>query len=200
LTHATKITLLNANYMASRLAPHYKVLYTNYNSRCAHEFILDLRGFKETAGIEAIDIAKRLQDYGFHAPTMSWPVNGTLMVEPTESENLQELDRFCDALISIRKEIAAVESGEQPREGNVLKNSPHTQKDLLTDEWSRPYGRSQAAFPLAYLKDRKFWPTVTRVDDCSYSLSPFDVFELMGVTAFGDLNLFCSCAPVETIE
>ena len=200
MTHATKITLLNANYMASRLAPHYKVLYTNSNSRCAHEFILDLRGFKESAGIEAIDIAKRLQDYGFHAPTMSWPVNGTLMVEPTESENLQELDRFCDALISIRKEIAAVELGEQPREGNVLKNSPHTQKDLLTDEWSRPYGRSQAAFPLAYLKDRKFWPTVTRVDDCSYSLSPFDVFELMGVTAFGDLNLFCSCAPVETIE
>ncbi|KAG0136954.1 glycine cleavage system P-protein-domain-containing protein [Tuber indicum] len=183
LTHATKITLLNANYMASRLAPHYKVLYTNNNSRCAHEFILDLRGFKESAGIEAIDIAKRLQDYGFHAPTMSWPVNGTLMVEPTESENLQELDRFCDALISIRKEIAAVESGEQPREGNVLKNSPHTQKDLLTDEWSRSYGRNQAAFPLAYLKDRKFWPTVTRVDD-----------------SFGDLNLFCSCVPVETIE
>ncbi|CAZ86563.1 unnamed protein product [Tuber melanosporum] len=183
LTHATKITLLNANYMASRLAPHYKVLYTNNNSRCAHEFILDLRGFKESAGIEAIDIAKRLQDYGFHAPTMSWPVNGTLMVEPTESENLQELDRFCDALISIRKEIAAVESGEQPREGNVLKNSPHTQKDLLTDEWSRSYGRNQAAFPLAYLKDRKFWPTVTRVDD-----------------SFGDLNLFCSCIPVGTIE
>lgn len=170
MAHATKITLLNANYMASRLAPHYKVLYTNCNSRCAHEFILDLRGFKESAGIEAIDIAKRLQDYGFHAPTMSWPVNGTLMIEPTESENLQELDRFCDALISIRKEIAAVESGEQPREGNVLKYSPHTQKDLLTDEWSRPYGRSQAAFPLAYLKDRKFWPTVTRVDDCSYSI------------------------------
>lgn len=166
LTHATKITMLNANYMAARLAPHYKILYTNSKDRCAHEFILDLRGFKETTGIEVIDIAKRLQDYGFHAPTMSWPVNGTLMIEPTESENLQELDRFCDALISIRGEIVAIEKGEMPKEGNVLRNAPHTQKDLLVGEWERPYTREMAAYPLKYLKERKFWPTVTRVDDC----------------------------------
>lgn len=179
MTHATKITLLNANYMAARLAPYYKVLYTNDKSRCAHEFILDLRGFKDTADIEAIDVAKRLQDYGFHAPTMSWPVPGTLMIEPTESENLQELDRFCDALISIRKEIAAIEKGKQPRKGNILKNSPHTQKDLLVDEWTRPYARTQAAFPLSYLKDRKFWPTVARVDDCEC----FNLFSLFRIRA-----------------
>lgn len=165
LTHATKITLLNANYILSRLKPHYPILYTNDNGRCAHEFILDVRKFKDTCGIEAIDIAKRLQDYGFHAPTMSWPVANTLMIEPTESENKAELDRFCDALISIRKEIAAVESGEQPREGNVLKNSPHTQRDLLSSEWNRPYSREAAAYPLPYLVEKKFWPSVTRVDD-----------------------------------
>lgn len=168
LTHATKITLLNANYMASRLSKHYPILYTNNNNRCAHEFILDVRGLKETSGIEAIDIAKRLQDYGFHAPTMSWPVPNTLMIEPTESENLQELDRFCDALISIRSEIREIEEGKQPRDGNVLKNAPHTQKDLLVSEdvWkSRTYSREKAAYPLPYLKERKFWATVTRVDD-----------------------------------
>jgi glycine dehydrogenase len=165
LTHATKITLLNANYILSRLKPHYPILYTNDHGRCAHEFILDVRGFKETSGIEAIDIAKRLQDYGFHAPTMSWPVANTLMIEPTESENKAELDRFCDALISIRQEIAEVEAGKQPREGNVLKNSPHTQRDLLSTEWSRPYTRETAAYPLPYLVEKKFWPTVTRVDD-----------------------------------
>lgn len=168
LTHATKITLLNANYMAARLSKHYHILYTNVNQRCAHEFILDVRDLKESAGIEAIDIAKRLQDYGFHAPTMSWPVPGTLMIEPTESENLQELDRFCDALISIREEIREIEEGKQPREGNVLKNAPHTQKDLLVseDQWkSRTYSREKAAYPLPYLKERKFWATVTRLDD-----------------------------------
>ncbi|KAJ5667831.1 Glycine cleavage system P protein [Penicillium maclennaniae] len=180
LTHATKITLLNANYILSRLKSHYPILYTNEHGRCAHEFILDVRGFKETCGIEAIDIAKRLQDYGFHAPTMSWPVANTLMIEPTESENKAELDRFCDALISIRKEIADVEAGKQPREGNVLKNSPHTQRDLLGAEWNRPYTREEAAYPLSYLLEKKFWPTVTRVDD-----------------AFGDQNLFCTCGPVE---
>src|ERR1700742_4858337 len=130
LTHATKITLLNANYILSRLKPHYPILYANDNGRCAHEFILDVRRFKDSAGIEAIDIAKRLQDYGFHAPTMSWPVANTLMIEPTESENQEELDRFCNSLISIRREIGAIEKGEQPREGNILKNAPHTQKDL----------------------------------------------------------------------
>ncbi|KAJ5961146.1 Glycine cleavage system P protein [Penicillium vulpinum] len=183
LTHATKITLLNANYILSRLKPHYPILYTNENGRCAHEFILDVRAFKETCGVEAIDIAKRLQDYGFHAPTMSWPVANTLMIEPTESENKDELDRFCDALISIREEIRQVESGAQPREGNVLKMSPHTQRDLLVSEWDRPYTREQAAYPLPLLLEKKFWPTVTRVDD-----------------AFGDQNLFCTCGPVEDTE
>lgn len=165
LTHATKITLLNANYILSRLKPHYPIVYTNDNGRCAHEFILDVRGFKETAGVEAIDVAKRLQDYGFHAPTMSWPVANTLMIEPTESESKEELDRFCDALIQIRKEIAEVETGKQPREGNVLKMAPHSMKDLLRDEWERSYSRQTAAYPLPYLKEKKFWPAVTRLDD-----------------------------------
>lgn len=174
LTHATKITLLNANYIMSRLKPHYPIVYTNANGRCAHEFILDIRPFKETAGIEAIDVAKRLQDYGFHAPTMSWPVANTLMIEPTESEGKAELDRFCDALIAIRKEIAAVEKGEQPRAKNVLKMAPHTQKDLIVGEWDRSYSRETAAYPLPWLKEKKFWPSVARLDD-----------------AYGDLNLFC---------
>lgn len=166
LTHATKITLLNANYILSRLKPHYPILYTNAAGRCAHEFILDVRPFKESAGIEAIDMAKRLQDYGFHAPTMSWPVANTLMIEPTESENLAELDRFCDALIEIRKEINAVEKGEQPRQGNVLKMAPHSLQDLLVGEkWERSYGREKAAYPLPWLKEKKFWPSVTRIDD-----------------------------------
>ncbi|KAL8697004.1 MAG: hypothetical protein Q9201_007362 [Fulgogasparrea decipioides] len=183
LTHATKITLLNANYILSRLKPHYPILYTNEAGRCAHEFILDVRKFKDAAGIEAIDIAKRLQDYGFHAPTMSWPVANTLMIEPTESESLAELDRFCDSLIEIRKEIAAIESGEQPKEGNVMKMAPHPLKDLLNGDWNRVYSREKAAYPLPWLKDKKFWPTVTRVDD-----------------AYGDMNLFCSCGPVESID
>lgn len=170
LTQATKITLLNANYILARLKPHYPILYTNENGRCAHEFILDVRGFKDTAGIEAIDIAKRLQDYGFHAPTMSWPVANTLMIEPTESESKEELDRFCDALISIRKEIEAVEKGEQPKEGNVLKMAPHSQQDLIVGEWDRPYNREEAAYPLPYLKEKKFWPSVTRLDDGEYML------------------------------
>ena len=174
LTHATKITLLNANYILSRLKPHYPILYTNDNGRCAHEFILDARKFKETSGVEAIDIAKRLQDYGFHAPTMSWPVANTLMIEPTESESKAELDRFCDALISIRKEIAEVEEGEQPKNKNVLKMAPHTMKDLIVGGWERSYDREKAAYPLPWLKEKKFWPSVTRLDD-----------------AYGDLNLFC---------
>lgn len=165
LTQATKITLLNANYILARLKPHYPILYTNAHGRCAHEFILDVRKFKDTAGIEAIDIAKRLQDYGFHAPTMSWPVANTLMIEPTESESKSELDRFCDALISIRKEIEAVEKGEVPREGNVLKMAPHPQQDLLRAEWDRPYTREQAAYPLPWLREKKFWPAVARLDD-----------------------------------
>lgn len=165
LTHATKITLLNANYILSRLRPHYPILYTNENGRCAHEFILDVRGFKESAGIEAIDIAKRLQDYGFHAPTMSWPVANTLMIEPTESESKEELDRFCDALVAIRDEIREVEEGKMAREGNVLKMAPHTVKDLVSEEWDRPYSRATAAYPLPWLREKKFWPSVTRLDD-----------------------------------
>ena len=176
LTHATKITLLNANYILARLKPYYPILYTNTAGRCAHEFILDIRKFKETSGIEAIDIAKRLQDYGFHAPTMSWPVANTLMIEPTESESKEELDRFCDALISIRKEIKAVEDGKQPRQGNVLKMSPHSLKDLLVGEkWERSYTREQAAYPLPYLRAKKFWPSVTRLDD-GKSLDPAITF------------------------
>ena len=166
LTHATKITLLNANYIMSRLKPHYPILYTNGAGRCAHEFILDVRKFKESADIEAIDVAKRLQDYGFHAPTMSWPVANTLMIEPTESESKEEMDRFCDALIAIRKEIELIEKGEQPRQGNVMKMAPHSMKDLLVgDKWDRSYTRENAAYPLPWLKEKKFWPTVTRLDD-----------------------------------
>lgn len=184
LTLATKITLLNANYLLSRLKPHYSILYTNEHGRCAHEFILDVRPFSKTAGVEAIDIAKRLQDYGFHAPTMSWPVANTLMIEPTESESLEELNRFVDALISIREEIREVEEGKQPRERNVLKNSPHPLQDIVDGDgegkWERSYSREQAAYPLKWLREKKFWPSVGRVDD-----------------KYGDQNLFCTCPPVE---
>ncbi|KAI1112078.1 glycine dehydrogenase [Nemania sp. NC0429] len=184
LTHATKITLLNANYILSRLKPHYPILYVNEKGRCAHEFILDTRSFSKSAGVEAIDIAKRLQDYGFHAPTMSWPVPNTLMIEPTESESKEELDRFIDALISIRGEIREVEEGKVPRQANVLKNAPHPVHDLIEGDkdgkWERSYSREKAAYPLPWLKEKKFWPTVARIDD-----------------TYGDLNLFCTCPPVE---
>lgn len=186
LKKATELAILNANYLLARLKPHYPILYTNDKGRCAHEFILDARPFRETAGIEAIDIAKRLQDYGFHAPTMSWPVANTLMVEPTESESKAELDRFADALISIRAEIREVEEGRQPKIGNVLKNSPHPLHDIIGGDgnsgaaWDRPYSRDLAAYPLPWLREKKFWPSVARVND-----------------TFGDLNLFCTCPPVE---
>lgn len=184
LIHATKIGLLNANYLLSRLKPHYQILYTNSQGRCAHEFILDVRPFSKTAGVEAIDIAKRLQDYGFHAPTMSWPVTGTLMIEPTESESREELDRFVDALISIREEIREIEEGAVPRQGNVLKLSPHPMSDIIDGDgdgkWERSYSREKAAYPLPWLREKKFWPTVARIDD-----------------TYGDLNLFCTCPPVE---
>lgn len=171
------MALLNANYLLARLKDHYPILYTNPNGRCAHEFIVDARGFQKTAGVEVADIAKRLQDYGFHAPTMSWPVPGTLMIEPTESESLQELDRFADAMISIREEIREIEQGKQPKSGNVLKNAPHPQLDLIRGDgegkWERPYSREQAAYPLAYLVEKKFWPSVGRADDSEYTaLSP----------------------------
>lgn len=168
LQHATKITLLNANYLLSKLKPHYKILYSNDNGRCAHEFILDVRPLSKTAGIEAVDIAKRLQDYGFHAPTMSWPVAGTLMIEPTESESKEELDRFVDALVAIRAEIREIEDGVAPREGNVLKMAPHPMADIIDGDggaWERPYSRQKAAYPLPWLREKKFWPSVARVDD-----------------------------------
>ena len=182
LNDATKLAILNANYMAKRLEKHYKILYRNKNGMCAHEFILDARPFTGI-GIEAIDIAKRLQDYGFHSPTMSWPVGNTLMLEPTESESKDELDRFCDALIEIRKEIQQVESGAQPQNNNVLNNAPHCLDELFNEKWDRPYSREQAAYPVKWLRignRGKFWPTTGRLDD-----------------TYGDRNLFCTCPPVE---
>ncbi|KAI8373268.1 glycine dehydrogenase [Blakeslea trispora] len=179
LTQATKVAILNANYMASRLSEHYNVLYTNENGMCGHEFIVDIRPFIPH-GIEAIDVAKRLQDYGFHSPTMSWPVTNTLMIEPTESESKAELDRFCDAMISIREEIQQVIDGKLPKGNNMLNNAPHSIKTLTSDKWDRPYGREVAAFPMPYLKEKKFWPSVSRVDD-----------------AYGDRNLMCTCPSPE---
>ena len=164
-TRSSEVAILNANYVAKRLCEHYPVLYTGTHGYVAHECILDCRHFKDTAGIEVADIAKRLMDYGFHGPTMSWPVPGTLMVEPTESESLTELDRFCDAMIAIRGEIAAIEAGEASREGNVLKGAPHTAAVVTADEWDRSYTRTQAAFPSQWTRDGKFWPSVSRVDD-----------------------------------
>lgn len=176
LTNATKMAILNANYIKERLAGHYDTLYTGEMGRAAHEMILECRPFKQK-GIEVTDIAKRLMDYGFHAPTVSFPVAGTLMIEPTESENVEELDRFCDAMISIRKEIEAANVDDK---NNVLKNSPHTLAMVTADSWNFPYTREQAAFPLDYISENKFWPTVRRADD-----------------AYGDRNLVCSCAPIE---
>jgi glycine dehydrogenase len=179
LKRATEIAILNANYMKERLGKHYPVLYTGKNGRAAHEMILDCRGFK-AFGIEVVDIAKRLMDYNFHAPTVSFPVAGTLMIEPTESESKAELDRFCDALIAIRQEIQEVADGKYTKEDNVLVHAPHTAKVLLANEWTRPYSREKAAYPLAYVKANKFFPSVSRIDD-----------------AFGDRNLICSCVPIE---
>lgn len=180
LKRATEMAILNANYLKERLKDHYPILYTGKNGRTAHEFIVDLRPFKQSAGIEAVDIAKRLMDYGFHAPTMSWPVPGTIMVEPTESESKEELDRFCEAMIAIREEIREVEEGISDPENNVLKHAPHTQRVITAEKWDRPYSREKAIFPLDYLRFDKFWPSVSRVDD-----------------AYGDRNLMCSCIPVE---
>ncbi len=176
LTNATKYAILNANYIKTKLESHYPILYTGERNRVAHEMILDCRSFKQN-GIEVSDIAKRLMDYGFHAPTVSFPVAGTLMIEPTESEDLLELDRFCDAMISIRKEV---EGSHAEDSNNVLKNAPHTLAMLTSDDWNMPYTRQQAAFPLEYISENKFWPSVRRVDD-----------------AYGDRNLICSCAPIE---
>ncbi|CAN5630554.1 aminomethyl-transferring glycine dehydrogenase [soil metagenome] len=183
LKKATEVAILNANYIKHRLSEHYKTLYTGENNTVAHEMIFDMREFKTTAGIEVIDIAKRLMDYGFHAPTVSFPVPGTVMIEPTESETLHELDRFCDALISIRKEISEIENAKADRINNVLKNSPHTALHVASDKWEHPYSREKAFYPTEDTRRHKFFPSVGRVND-----------------AYGDRNLFCSCIPIGEYE
>ena len=176
LTQATKVAILNANYIKQRLQGQFDTLYSGERGRAAHEMIVDCRPFKEN-GIEVTDIAKRLMDYGFHAPTVSFPVAGTLMIEPTESESMEEMDRFCDAMLSIRKEI---DNASKDEDNNVLKNAPHTLAMLTANDWNFPYTREAAAYPLSYVQDNKFWPSVRRVD-----------------YAYGDRNLICTCAPIE---
>lgn len=180
LKKSTAYAILNANYMKAKIEKNYPVLYAGRNGNCAHEFIVDLRPFKQSAGVEAEDIAKRLMDYGFHAPTMSFPVPGTIMIEPTESEDKAELDRFCDAMESIFREIKTIEENVYDRTNNVLKNAPHTQKVICVDEWKQPYSREMAAFPLPYVWENKFWPAVSRINN-----------------TYGDRNLVCTCAPTE---
>ena len=179
LKRASEIAILNANYMAKRLDPHFPVLFKGKRGLVAHECIVDLRQWK-AAGIEVEDVAKRLMDYGFHAPTVSWPVAGTMMIEPTESESKEELDRFCDAMISIRTEIDAIVNGKTDRQNNLLKNAPHTAQQIASEKWDRPYSREQAAFPAPWTREHKFWPSVARIDN-----------------VYGDRNLFCSCPPIE---
>jgi len=179
MTQATCNAILNANYLKQRLEPHFPVLYMRATGRVAHELIFDVRPLKQQSGIDETDVAKRLMDYGFHAPTVSFPVAGTLMVEPTESEAQDELDRFCDAMIAIRREIQAVIDGTADRTDNVLKNAPHTAASIAVADWTHPYSREQAVFPLPFVRERKFWPSVGRIDN-----------------PYGDRNLFCSCPPV----
>ena len=179
LTRATQVAILNANYMAKRLGRPLRRLFTGKNGRVAHEFILDCRPFEPSAGVTVEDIAKRLMDYGFHAPTMSWPVPGTLMIEPTESESKAELDRFCDAMIAIREEIRDIETGKADEPTTPLKNAPHTAAAVMNDDWPHKYGREQAAYPAPWLKDYKFWPPVARIDN-----------------PYGDRNLVCTCPPM----
>jgi glycine dehydrogenase len=180
MTAATKVAMLSANYLKARLEPHYPVLYTGQRGLVAHELIFDLRPFKAESGIDEMDVAKRLIDYGFHAPTVSFPVPGTLMVEPTESEPLEELDRFVEAMVSIRAEIAAVAGGEADRTDNVLKHAPHTAVDVTASAWSHGYSREDAAYPVPGLRAHKYWPPVSRVDN-----------------PYGDRNLVCACPPIE---
>jgi glycine dehydrogenase len=180
LTLATQVAILNANYIAWRLRDHYPVLYRGQNGYVAHECIIDTRPLKQSAGVEVEDIAKRLMDYGFHAPTVSFPVAGTLMIEPTESEPKAELDRFCDALIAIREEVRAIEEGTMDRQDNPLKRAPHTMAAVVSSEWTRPYTREEAAFPAPWTRERKFWPAAARVE-----------------SAYGDRNLVCSCPPTD---
>jgi glycine dehydrogenase len=183
LKYATKIAILNANYIKSRLQQIYPVLYFGSNGFVAHELIFDLRNLKISANIEVDDIAKRLMDYGFHAPTVSFPVPGTIMVEPTESESLRELDRFIESMLKIREEISLVENGTFDKENNPLKNAPHTAKIVTADEWEKTYTRTIAAFPTEFTKSNKFWPSVSRVNN-----------------AYGDRNLVCSCLPISDYE
>jgi glycine dehydrogenase len=179
LQAATEVAILSANYISARLKDHYPTLYASANGHVAHECILDLRPLKESSGVSAEDVAKRLMDYGFHAPTLSFPVAGTLMIEPTESESLAEIDRFIAAMIAIRDEIRVIENGGWPQDNNPLKHAPHTAASLLSAEWDRPYSREVGGFPLASLKHTKYWPPVGRVDN-----------------VYGDRKLFCSCVPV----
>jgi glycine dehydrogenase len=178
LKRATQVAILNANYIKEKLADSYPVLYTNQKGRAAHEMIIDCRAFKEF-GVEVEDIAKRLMDYGYHSPTVSFPVPGTMMIEPTESESKMELDKFCTAMISIRKEIQEIADGKADAEQNVLKNAPHTMSVALAEKWELPYSREKAVFPLESVRQSKFWPSVSRID-----------------SAYGDRNLMCSCIPV----
>jgi len=179
MTDSTRCAILNANYIKSRLQPHFPVLYTRRNGRVAHEMIFDLRPLKQASGVDELDVAKRLMDYGFHAPTVSFPVAGTVMVEPTESESKDELDRFCDAMISIRGEIQAIIDGKADRADNVLKNAPHTASACAGDEWTHRYSREQAAFPLPFVRAHKHWPSIGRIDN-----------------PYGDRNLMCACPPI----
>jgi len=183
LKNATSYAILNANYMKAVLQDHYPVLYAGKNGRCAHEFIIDCRGFKMATGIEVEDIAKRLMDYGYHAPTVSFPVAGTMMIEPTESESKQELDKFCSAMVAIRKEISEIQEGKADKANNVLKHAPHTPAVVINSDWNKPYSREKAAFPLPWVGLNKVWPTVGRVDN-----------------AYGDRNLVCACVPIEEYE
>jgi glycine dehydrogenase len=183
LKRATEVAILNANYMARRLESHFPVVFKGKNGRCAHEFIIDCRQFDATSGVKVEDIAKRLIDYGFHAPTMSWPEAGTLMIEPTESESKAELDRFCDAMISIREEIRRIEEGKSDRTDNPVKNAPHTAMAIASDDWKHPYSRMSAAFPTAWTRNFKFWPAVGRIDN-----------------PYGDRNLVCSCPPMSEYD
>jgi glycine dehydrogenase len=177
---ATEVAILNANYIAKRLSTHFPVLYKGKEGFVAHECIFDFRQLKDSAGIEVEDVAKRLMDYGFHAPTISFPVPGTVMVEPTESESKEELDRFCEAMISIREEIAEIERGQADRANNLLKNAPHTAEQVTRTEWTKPYTRERAAFPAQWVRENKFWPSVGRINN-----------------VLGDRNLICSCPPID---
>jgi glycine dehydrogenase len=183
LTRATAIAILNANYVARRLGPYFPVFYTGTEGMVAHECILDMRHLKKQAGVEVEDVAKRLMDYGFHAPTMSFPIPSTMMVEPTESEGKAELDRFCDAMIAIAGEIKAIAEGQLPRDDNPLKNAPHTAAAVTATNWAHPYPREQAAFPAPFVRGHKFWPSVGRLNN-----------------VLGDRKLFCACPPISAYQ